>query len=135
LICVYELKASVAFVTHDLAINGWEKRTNTVFYTGVVRPAVVDPFPKHECYVLVGTFTSPAVVCCGYVLIVASAVVDCAILTQTQFDLYENARVFIAVDAVIRTVHFCLFLADPFFLIFDFQPLCMMVATETFVLG
>jgi hypothetical protein len=49
--------------------------------------------------------------------------------------LYEKARVFIAVDAVIRTIHFRSFLADPFFLFFDFQPLCMMVATETFVLG
>jgi hypothetical protein len=46
-----------------------------------VRPAVVDPFPKHECCVLVGTFTSPAVVCCGSVLIVASVVVDCVVLT------------------------------------------------------
>jgi hypothetical protein len=49
--------------------------------------------------------------------------------------LYKNARVFIAVDAVIRTVNFRSFLADPFFLVFDFQRLCMMVATESFVLG
>jgi hypothetical protein len=104
---------------------------NTVFYTGVVRPAVVDSFPKHECCVLVGTFTSSAVVCCGSILIVASVVVDCVLLTQTRFDLYKNAWVFIAVDAVIRTVHFRSFLANPFFLFFDFQPLCMMVATET----
>jgi hypothetical protein len=102
LICVTELNASVAFVTHDLAVNGWKKRTNTVFYRGVVRPAVVDSFPKHECCVLVGTFASSTVVCCGSVLIVASVVVDCVVLTQTRFDLYKNARVFIAVYAVIR---------------------------------
>jgi hypothetical protein len=97
--------------------------------------AVVDAFPQHEGCILVGTFTSTAVVRYRCVLILIAVVIDRVVFPQRRFNLYENARIFVAVGAVIRPVHFRSFHAFFLFFVFQFQSLCMVVATEAFVLG
>jgi hypothetical protein len=96
--------------------------------------AVVDAFPQHEGCILVGTFTSTAVVRHRSVLILVAVVIYRVVFTQTRLNLYENAWIFVAVNAVIRPVHFRSFRALFFFFVFQFQYLCMVVATEPFVL-
>jgi hypothetical protein len=97
--------------------------------------AVVDAFPQHEGCVLVGMFTSTAVVRHPSVLILIAVVIYCVVFAQTQLNLYENTRIFVAVNAVIQPVHFRLFPALFFFFEFQFQSLRMVVATEPFALG
>jgi hypothetical protein len=96
--------------------------------------AVVDAFPQHEGCILVGLFTSTAVVRHWSVLILVAVVMYRVVFAQTRLNLYENARIFVAVNAVIRSVHFRSFCALFFFYVFQFQSLRMVVATEPFVL-
>jgi hypothetical protein len=112
----FRFNASVAFVPYDLSAKGWEKCTNTFFHTGVVWSAVVDDFPQHEGCVLVGTFTSTAVVQYRCVLILVAVIIDRVAFAQTRFNLYKSAHVFVAVNAVIRPVHFRSFCAFCFLL-------------------
>jgi hypothetical protein len=77
---------------------------------------VVDAFPQHEGCILVGTFTSTAVVRHWSVLILVAVVIFRVVFAQTRLNLYENARIFVGVNAVIRPVITTIASTKPLFL-------------------
>jgi hypothetical protein len=99
-------------------------------HTRVVWSAVVDAFPQHEGCILVGTFMSTAVVQYWCVLILVAVVIDHVIFAKTRFNLYPQS---VQKCTDLRRSE-CSNPARPL-LVFQFQSLCMVVATEAFVLG
>jgi hypothetical protein len=74
---------------------------NTIVHAHVVCLAVVNPLPKDKCCILICMLVPCIVV--RLLLIVVHIV----IFTKMQLNLNEDTGIFIAVNSVVWSIHFC----------------------------
>jgi hypothetical protein len=131
----------IFFVTHDFAIKGKEKTTYTAVHTPVVWFAVVDTLPQYEGSVLESTLSPTTIVSSRGLLIISTVEVNLIVFAKSHFNLIEDARIFVTMNALLRFINnfFCLFLLSTNLLLvlimFCLCNLRMLVAAVTVVLS